>query len=397
MKPSPSFSRRRRGFTLLELLVVVGIIAVLAAMLFPAIQRLREVANRTKCVNNLHQIGMAMTGHFGTHKCYPTNGWVIPSTGLVSPGVYYQYALASFPGAPPGNGYMWGMGDPTQGPKTQFGSWAFALLAYMEETNAMGPNNLAYGANGNYSNVVSIFLCPSRSRQTLSLSTIDSVFPPWTYNASWSPTPGAQANTSLLLPPNFAWAKTDYAGNYLMMPDATDLRFSTPVGLRGFGGARNYPVTPEEIKDGTSNTIVVGEKAVPVAAYNTGGWYWDEPFFTGGSGGTTRGVPSLGPYPMVTNGDPAIPFYSATSSQGFPTTGVVAFNYPSGLFVDSTDLTKFPGFFANNWGSPHLGGVNFLFADGSVRTFNYNVDPVLFNGLLTPAGVNGPDATPPES
>ena len=43
-------------------------------------------------------------------------------------------------------------------------------------------------------------------------------------------------------------------------------------------------------------------------------------------------------------------------------------------------------YFANNFGSPHPGGVNFLFADGSVRTFNYNVDPLLFRGLLTPAG-----------
>jgi prepilin-type processing-associated H-X9-DG protein len=49
--------------------------------------------------------------------------------------------------------------------------------------------------------------------------------------------------------------------------------------------------------------------------------------------------------------------------------------------------------FANNWGSAHLGGVNFLFADGSVRTFNYNVDLSLFHGLLTPAGS---DPTPKE-
>jgi prepilin-type processing-associated H-X9-DG protein len=49
--------------------------------------------------------------------------------------------------------------------------------------------------------------------------------------------------------------------------------------------------------------------------------------------------------------------------------------------------------FANNWGSAHPGGVNFLFADGSVRTFNYNVDLSLFHGLLTPAGS---DPTPKE-
>jgi prepilin-type N-terminal cleavage/methylation domain-containing protein/prepilin-type processing-associated H-X9-DG protein len=390
MKPCLCFRRRRRGFTLLELLVVIGIIAVLAAMLFPAIQKLRELANRTKCINNLRQIGLAMQSHFGTHQCYPMNGVVLPSNGIISPPpphfVYFQYALASFPGAPPGAGYMWAMSDPTQIAKTQPGPWAFSILPYLEESNMVGQNLQDFqtiGATGKYSNVVSVFMCPSRGRKTLPLSPIDPLFPPWTYNASWSPVPALQATTPL--PPNVAWAKTDYAGNYLMMPDGTDAR-----NLRVHGGSRSYPVTPGDITDGASNTVMVGEKAMAVAAYDTGGWYWDEPFFAGGSGGTTRGVPCQGPYPVVTNSDPSLPFYS--SSQGFPTTGVVAFNYPSGLFIDSTST---PGFFGNNWGSPHLGGVNFLFADGSVRTFNYNVDLVLFRGLLTPAGGNDP--TPAEN
>jgi prepilin-type N-terminal cleavage/methylation domain-containing protein len=126
-------SKRRphqRGFTLIELLVVIAIIAVLVGMLVPAVQKVRESASRIQCINNLHQLGLAV------HNYASSRDNAIP--GMWYPDPYSGYGTGS--------------------PYTR-GTVHFALLPFIEQ------DNVYHQANGNAAKVgvvvIPVFLCPS--------------------------------------------------------------------------------------------------------------------------------------------------------------------------------------------------------------------------------------------
>jgi prepilin-type N-terminal cleavage/methylation domain-containing protein len=148
-RPSRPDPGPRRGFTLIELLVVIAIIAILIGLLLPAVQKIREAANRIKCTNNLKQIALA------AHNYESTNG-VLP------PGNY----------GPPPSGLRFDK-DPVFWNYQHFGTLP-AMLPYVEQDNlfrqieanwdpkATGPGWWTVTANWNAAQVkISLFRCPS--------------------------------------------------------------------------------------------------------------------------------------------------------------------------------------------------------------------------------------------
>lgn len=336
---------RRLAFTLVELLVVIAIIGILIALLLPAVQAAREAARRSQCTNNLKQIGIAIHNHHDVQKILPSGGrdWqCYPTFGPETAGPTDT-----------------GNGPPDIAPQ-QNGSWCYQILPYIEQQNVWLGANAPAGSTALqrsayiYKASVKGFYCPSR-RQGNSYSQDPGAT---TYKGS----SGLQSAGSIV--PNLTPQKTDYAGCCAEDHDWWGLEHFSPgrfpndtacqnagfisMGWSGQGAIKRtsywwdnvkQTYTFADITDGTSATLLVGEKCVPQDCYSTSHWADDGQAFSGWDQDTMRhpGRPPI-----------ADPRTDADGQAGY------------------------------RFGSAHPGGLNVLFCDGNVRSVTYTIDLELF-------------------
>ncbi|MDX1966326.1 MAG: DUF1559 domain-containing protein [Planctomycetaceae bacterium] len=330
-------TRRRIGFTLVELLVVIAIIAVLIALLLPAVQQAREAARRTQCLNNLHNVVVALHTFESAHGHFPA-GLQIPSNVPCDP----PSITATFPepflplinvqsGQPPIVVSTWIYTQPRP--------WQTQILYQMDQANAAWideegkfygscpPSAPPYPLSNNVSlqeTQIPSFICPSVSLpRSRPLIEIPDVTPPTTYSPAYCTYRGSVGTLQY-----DSLSGTLVGGTNGMLYVNSQTRF-------------------RDVIDGATTTILVGESLL-------GGWADGDSCCVGGASAADRN--SAG---EPVSGDPYTGGYwrsAATGSHRF------------------------------SFSSQHGDVLNVSMVDGSARSISKGIDRSLFSALMTRNG-----------
>jgi prepilin-type N-terminal cleavage/methylation domain-containing protein/prepilin-type processing-associated H-X9-DG protein len=310
---------RRSAFTLIELLVVIAIIGILIALLLPAVQKVREAANRAKCANNLKQIGLAVHNYHDTSNAIPPD----------------RIALG-------------------------WATWCVLIMPYLEEDNVFKLWNLQkrcyeQGDGGGAPNDptpfnVKTYFCPSRRAVPTSPTAIP--YPRSHLADSGVARPGGMSDYACNGGTDGSTGAFLERTSRTTNPPGLNLNNTSPVPplgtlCLGFGSGTNFAA----ITDGLSNTLLVGEKYI-------------YPADLGGNGATSDGA-----------------VYS--SSNGEEDTFRRFVGQSGTLYRYIVPTIEDPGinFGLNNakwadkaFGSWHPGVCQFVFCDGSVKPIPNNID-----------------------
>lgn len=294
----------RNGVTLIELIVVLGLIAVLASMILPAVHQARESVRLVSCKNNLRQIGLSLTQHESFQRSYPSCGWTRFWTSLSDRS---------------------GEGQP--------GGWIYEVLPYLEQKSlhAATPSSLDLINNRFDSFVrvakvpIAMFKCPSKIDRSILLSSTDMVF----------------GRLDFCQKPDYALSGGPMMQNVfwegpLTLADAAASSFKWPKEQEQGIARRRFGRKVQQITDGLSNTLLVGEKKIP-ALTDSRRTSDNQPYFTGFGADTVR-------------------WTSDPSSDDFS-------------FRNDTEAG---GDFA--FGGPHTGQTLIMRCDGSVESVSNSID-----------------------
>jgi prepilin-type N-terminal cleavage/methylation domain-containing protein len=335
--------RASRGFTLVELLVVITIIGILMGLLLPAVNSAREAARNNTCQNNLRQLGLAALNHEQAQKFLPTGGW----------------------------GSQW-VGDPDAGYGIgQPGGWVYNILPYMDQQNL---HDLALGQRGSNRstkisaasapyqslfNPLAILYCPTR-RPT-------GAFPQSTTynNVSNAPSTAAKSDYAANGGEAATIGVTGPSGSTVPVPPATiySTKYWDP------NATANLPVLTgvcfigstikmANITDGPTNTYLFGEKFMSPDNYTSGSDPGDlNCALVGWTSDLFRTCRFTAAMTSANNFAPRqdIPIPS----------GQTAYTFSSNMI----------------FGSAHPSGCNFVFCDDSTHSISFAIDPAVHDLL----------------
>jgi len=311
----------RSGFTLIETLVIIGVVGILLAILIPAVQSVRESARRATCQNNLRQMAFAIHNHEATHR--------------VLPDLYYGTFLKQ---------------PRTAIDEFHFHSWQTAILPQLEEQALFEQIDLSLPATvvsnqPNLNTSVAIFLCPSTSIQNTVVPDIREY-----KNGAWATKViGTAARSDYE-----AIAGVNYKPSVAGSGDLSGVKFG-PWGETRYDANRK-PISYKSgrvarVSDGLSNTILIGERA------GRPDWY-------------RRGM-MVDPYPY-SNPNTGMDHHQAAWGIS---THIWWLVFDHDQAINDTNATGIYSF--------HSSGANVALADGSVRFLSDTMAQKTLNALVT--------------